>query len=72
MKELKLYDDYLYSEIVNWCNTNNDTLEEIGEQNVVGLTFLATQCSLDNKTYSFVLNGYITSKGSIYKLIFKE
>lgn len=72
MKELKLYHDYLYSDIVEWSRKDENDLEEVGDQNVVGLTFLTAQCHVDNKTYSFVLTGHITSKGSVYRLIFRE
>ena len=72
MKELILYKTYLFSEIEDWCSNNKDDYNDIGEEFTVGLTFLTTQCSVDNKTYSFVLTGYLPDKGPIYRLIFKD
>jgi hypothetical protein len=72
MKDFELYKDYLFSDIVEWSKEDENDLEEIGDKNVIGLTFLAAQCHKDNKTYSFVLSGYVTSKGGVYRLIFKE
>jgi len=69
--DFKLNGDHSYPEIENNFSDENYEIKELGE-NIIGANFIVVQNNNNGMLHSFILIGYNSKLGNIYKLIFKD
>jgi hypothetical protein len=75
--DFELGKEYAFDQINDWvkteCDHNTDVeLHELGEDLLIGESFISVKDMDNDKTMAFVLSSYNNARGAFYRLVYSD